>query len=265
MPTEHSSPGGRLLVEEHGPGLVLRISNHGRANALDEAILDALASLLHAPPPAARAVLLGGDGDRHFSAGLDLGGEDGDPVERVRIGERRLGAAVAAVADCPIPVIGVVNGAAAGGALELAIACDWRIAGAGVRLAMPATRFGVVYTADGLRRFVAAMGPGRTRRMFLTGAPIEADEALAIGLVDQVVEPAGVWAAARTVADEVAAGAPLAVAGTRAVVRALSDGSPPADVEETARRWRERAYASDDIREGQAAYRERRPPEFTGR
>ena len=196
MPAEPSSSGGRLLVEEDGPALILRMSNPGRANALDEAILDALASLLHAPPPAARAVLLGGDGDRHFSAGLDVGGE-GDPIERMRAGERRLGAAVAAVADCPIPVIGVVNGAAAGGALELAIACDWRIAGAGARLAMPATRFGVVYTADGLRRFVAAMGPGRTRRMFLTGAPIEADEALAVGLVDHVVEPAGLWGAAR--------------------------------------------------------------------
>ncbi len=265
MPAEPSSHGGRLLVEEDGPALVLRISNPGRANALDEAILEALASLLHAPPPAARAVLLGGDGERHFSAGLDLGGEGGDPVERLRGGERRLGAAVAAVADCPIPVIGVLNGAAAGGALELAIACDWRVAAAGVRLAMPATRFGVVYTADGLRRFVAAMGPGRTRRMFLTGAPIEADEALAIGLVDQVVEPPGLWGSARAAAAEVAAGAPVAVAGTRAIVRALSDGSPPADVEETARRWRERAYASDDAREGQAAYRERRPPEFTGR
>jgi enoyl-CoA hydratase/carnithine racemase len=265
MPAEPPSSGGRLLVEEDGTALILRISNPGRANALDEAILDALASLLHAPPPAAQAVLLGGDGDRHFSAGLDLGGADGDPVGRIRAGERRLGAAVAAIADCPVPVIGVMNGAAAGGALELAIACDWRIAAAGARLAMPATRFGVVYTADGLRRFVAAMGPSRTRRMFLTGAPIGADEALAIGLVDQVVEPPGLWAAALEAAGEVAAGAPLAVAGTRAVVRALSDGSPPADVEETARRWRERAYASDDVREGQAAYRERRPPEFTGR
>jgi enoyl-CoA hydratase/carnithine racemase len=130
---------------------------------------------------------------------------------------------------------------------------------------MPATRFGVVYTAEGLRRFVAAMGPGRARRMFLTAAPIEAGEALDAGLVDQVVEPARLWTVAREAADAVAAGAPLAVAGTRAIVRALSDGSPPADVEETARRWRERAYASEDIREGQAAFREKRPPEFDGR
>jgi enoyl-CoA hydratase/carnithine racemase len=266
MPADPASSAGRLLVEEDGPALVLRISNPGRANALDEAILDALASLLHAPPPASRAVLLGGDGDRHFSSGLDLAGRAPEALaDALRDGERRLGAAAAAVADCPVPVIAVLNGGAFGGALELAIACDWRIAAAGARLGMPAARIGVVYAAEGLRRFVAAMGPGGARRLFLTGVPLEADEALAAGLVDQVVEPAGVWAAARAAAAEVASAAPVAVAGTRAVVRALCDGSPPADVEETALRWRERAFASDDLREGLAAFQERRPPEFSGR
>lgn len=264
MATEPTATGGRLLVERDDPALILRIANPGRANALDATILDALASTLQAPPAAARVALLVGDGERHFSAGLDLGGAPGDPAEALRDGERRLGAAAAAIADCPVPVIAVLNGAAAGGALELAIACDWRIAAAGARLAMPAARLGVVYAAEGLRRFVAAMGPGRARRLFLTGAPLTAEEALAMGLVEQVVEPAGLWAAARAAAAEVAAGAPQAVAGTRAVVRALSDGSPPADVEETAHRWRERAFASRDHAEGLAAFRERRPPEFDG-
>ena len=266
MPDEPPSPGGRLLVEEDGPALIVRISNPGRANALDEAILDALASLLHAPPPAARAVLLGGDGERHFSAGLDLGDRAADELAgRLRDGERRLRAAAAAVAECPVPVIGVLNGAAVGGALELAMACDWRIARAGARLGMPAARIGVVYSPEGLRRFVAALGPGRARRLFLTGASIEADEARAMGLVEQVVEPEGLWAAARAAAADVAAGAPVALAGTRAIVRALSDGSPPADVEEVARGWRERAFASEDFREGLRAFRAKRPPGFDGR
>jgi enoyl-CoA hydratase/carnithine racemase len=265
MPAEPTSPAGRLLVEEDGPALVLRISNPERANALDEPILDALASLLHAPPPGARAVLLGGEGDRHFSAGLDLAGRPAEELAGVlRAGERRLGAAASAIADCPVPVIAVLNGSAFGGAIELAIACDWRIAAATVRLGMPAARLGVVYAPEGMRRFTAAMGPGRARRLFLTGAPVDAEEALAMGLVEQVVAPEALWATAREAAADVAAAAPLAVAGTRAIVRALADGSSPADVEEVARSWRERAFASDDFAEGLAAFRDKRPPGFRG-
>ncbi len=266
MPAATPSTGGRLLVEEDGPALILRISHPGRANAVDEPILDALTSLLQAPPPAARAILLGGEGERHFSAGLDLAGRPAaELAAHLREGERRLGAAAAAIADCPVPVVAVLNGAAFGGALELAIACDWRIARAGARLGMPAARLGVVYAPEGLRRFAAVMGPGQARRLFLTGVPVEADEALTMGLVEQVVEPEGLWAAARAAAAEVAAAAPLAVAGTRAIVRALADGSAPADVEEVARSWRERAFASDDFAEGLAAFRDKRPPGFRGR
>jgi enoyl-CoA hydratase/carnithine racemase len=180
-------------------------------------------------------------------------------------GARRIQAAARAIAGCAVPVVGVVNGAAFGGALELAMACDWRIARRGARLGMPAARLGVVYAPDGLRRFVAALGPGRTRRLFLTGEPVDAGEALAIGLVDQVVEPDELWPAAHAAAAGVAAAAPLAVAGTRALVRALSEGPLPPEVDRAAGDWVARAFASDDFREGLAAFRERRAPHFRGR
>jgi enoyl-CoA hydratase/carnithine racemase len=253
-------------VSEEDGALVLRIANETRANALDEAILDDLVSLLEGPRPAGvRAVLLAGAGDRHFSAGLDLGDRPAEELAaHIREGERRLGLIAAAIARCPAPVIGVLNGAAFGGALEIAIACDWRIARRGAVLAMPAARLGVVYAADGLRRFVAAMGPARTRRLFLTGTPVDADEALAIGLVDVVVAEEGLWEAARAAAADVARAAPLAVAGTRAIVRALEDGAPAASVDGIADGWRARAFGSEDLREGLRAFRERRPPDFRG-
>ncbi len=250
---------------EEGDGiLTARISNPGRANALDAAILDEIVSLLHGPRAAdARVVLLAGDGDRHFSSGLDLGESTAEALAvELQDGERRLGNAAQAIASSPVPVIGVINGAAVGGALELAIACDWRIARRGARLAMPAARIGVVYAADGLRRFVAAMGPARTRRLFLTATAVEAHEAYDMGLVDQVVESDDLWETARAAATAVAGAAPLAVAGTRAIVAALSEG--PASIQETAQAARARAFASDDFREGLAAFREKRPPRFEG-
>ena len=103
MPAEPTSSGGRLLVEEDGPALIVRISNPGRANALDEPILDALASLLHAPPPAARAVLLGGEGDRHFSAGLDLGEPTAERARRAPARRRAAPRGAAAARDRRVP------------------------------------------------------------------------------------------------------------------------------------------------------------------
>lgn len=267
MPAQNPPSGGRLQVEEDGRALIVRIAHEGRANALDDAILDALVSLLQGPrAEAARVVLLSGGGDRHFSAGLDLAERTADElVAYLQQGERRLGRAARAIAGCPRPVIGVLNGAAFGGALELAIACDWRIAARGARLGMPAARIGVVYAAEGLRRFVAAMGPARARRLFLTGAPIDADEAFALGLVDQVVEPADLWETAHAVAAQIAPAAPLAVAGTRAIIETITDRAPWEEVEETASAVRSRAFDSDDFREGLAAFRDKRPPEFGGR
>jgi len=267
MPPEPPLSSGRLLVDEEGAALVVRFDNEGRANALDDAMLDALASLLEGPRPASSpAVLLGGAGERHFSAGLDLAERSAEELAaELQRGERRLARAARAIAGCARPVIGVLNGAVVGGALELAMACDWRIARRGAVLRMPAARLGVVYAPEGLRRFVAAIGPARTRRLFLTGTGIEAGEALLLGLVDQVVEPDALWPAARAAADEVAAGAPLAIEGTRAIVRGIVDGPLGDGVEAQAAAWRARAFGSEDFREGLAAIRERRPPRFTGR
>jgi enoyl-CoA hydratase/carnithine racemase len=259
-----TSRSGRLEAHDEAGARILRIANEGRANALDPGILAALASELQGPAVAtARAVLLAGAGERHFSAGLDLAdGTTDELAARVREGERLLGAAARAIAGCTRPVVGVLNGTVMGGALELAMACDFRIARAGARLAMPAARLGVVYAPEGLRRFVDVLGPARTRRLFLTGRAVGAEEALALGLVDEVVPDGELWPAALRAAEEIGLAAPLAVEGTRAVIRALTgDG----DVAATAAEWRERAFASRDHREALDAFGERRAPEFEGR
>ena len=263
MSSDASAP--ELLVDSDDTVLSLRFSNPSRANALTPSMLDALVNALERRAPKARVVLLGGAGERHFSAGLDLSeATPEDLSQTVLDGERLLGRAAGAIEDCPRPVVAVVNGSAFGGALELAMACDWRVASPEAKLGMPAARIGVVYAADGLRRFVRELGPSRTRRLFLTGRPLSGREALEIGLVDQLAADGDAWEAAGAAGADVAGAAPLAVAGTRATVRALTEGSRE-EGPLVAERWRARAFGSEDFREGLAAFRDKRTPDFKER
>jgi enoyl-CoA hydratase/carnithine racemase len=253
-----------VLTQLLGDVFVVQLSNPRRANAITEGMLEELAGVLRGPGPReARMVLLGGGGDRHFSSGLDLSG-DGDLDSRLRAGERLLGEAACAIEECATPVVAVLAGAVMGGALELAVACDWRIAAPSARLAMPAGRLGVVYTAEGLVRFLAILGPARTRMLFATGEPVRASEALALGLVDHVVvDDDALWPRARESATEVAGMAPLSVGGVREVIAALARGDREG-AERLAAERREAAFGSEDFQEGLAAFRERRAPRFRG-
>jgi enoyl-CoA hydratase len=247
--------GGRIEAALEDGVLTVRLANEDRANALDDGMLVALAERLRAPEAAgARAVLLAGAGERAFSAGLDLAGRD---AAALREGERLLGEAARAVREVPGPVIGVLNGHAFGGGLELAMACDWRVARRGARFAMTPARLGVVYASEGLRAFVDAVGTAHARELFATARAVDAERALAIGLVNHVAEPEDLWALAEGLARDVAANAPIAVAGTTAILRRPEDGA-------LAESWRERAYTSADLAEGIAAFQARRPPRFTG-
>ncbi|OYV66667.1 MAG: hypothetical protein B7Z74_10735, partial [Deltaproteobacteria bacterium 21-66-5] len=259
MPPE-TPPDPGLLVDEHPRSIVVRIHQPERANALTDAMLEDLVRLTARPHPDVRVIVLTGSGDRHFSAGLDLGNLDGPALaERLMRGEELLRAATAAIAACPCPVVAVVNGAAYGGGLELAVACDWRIASGNATLGMPAARLGVVYAPEGLARFLAIMGPARTRALFLTGRPVSADRARQIGLVDQVVPADDLAAAIDETVSDVVRSAPTAVAGTRAAIGLLSAAPAPQDAA-TIERIRLEAYASDQFTEGLAAFRERRAP-----
>jgi len=259
-------PRGRLLAAEEDATLSLRIDNPTRANALDATVLDAVIAALSRPADSVRVVLLGASGTRHFSSGLDLGDHDAEGlVDYLPIAEEHLGRAAAAIRECAVPVVGVINGAAFGGALELAMACDWRIAGEAARFGMPAAKIGVVYTPQGLQSFVAALGPPRAKQLFLTGIPITAERARDIGLVDRVVRDRDLWDIARKEAHSVAGSAPIAVAGTRRIIDALAHERPSAETRHIADGARRAAFESEDYREGLAAFREKRPPGFRGR
>jgi len=257
-----TSPGGSVVTAFADGVLTLTLASEARANALSSTMLEELRAALGRPPGGARVVLVRGAGDRHFSAGVDLA--DALTPASLREGERLLGAAVDAVHACPVPVVAVLNGSAYGGGLELAASCDWRIARAGADFAMPAARLGVAYTPRGVQTFATILGPARTAELFLTGAPVDADMALAIGLVDAVHEPAAFDGAVADAARRVAGMAPIAVRGTLVTLRALAAGRITEEDRAAAEALRERAWGSSDLAEGLAAHRERREPRFTG-
>lgn len=233
------------------------IDNAAKRNALDADILDGLAREL--PGLDARCVVLTGAGGA-FSAGYDIGNLTPERLADVLI--HPFEAAMAAVDALATPVIAAIGGHAFGGGLELALACDLRVCAPGAKLGMPPARLGVVYSHTGLRRFVDAIGSARTRELFFTARPVGADEALAWGLVNEVVED--VDARSVALAGSIAELAPLAQRGNKRVLQALVPPLDPA-LEGELEDLRRAAFASDDFAEGVRAFVEKRAPNWSGR
>jgi enoyl-CoA hydratase/carnithine racemase len=243
---------GSVAVDTPADGVArVTIENAVKRNALDGEILAGLASIL--PSLDARCVVLTGAGDV-FSAGYDIGNLT--PERLADVLTHPFEAALAALDAVPVPVVAAMNGHAFGGGLELALACDLRVCAVGARLGMPPARLGVVYSPSGLRRFVDAIGGARTRELFLTARPVAADEALAWGLVNEVVEDVATRSVA--LAAEIASLAPLSLRGNKRVLRALDD-------EAELHALREAAFRSEDFAEGVRAFIEKRAPEWRGR
>src|SRR6185295_11863769 len=168
--------------------LRLTISNPAKRNALDHAILDGIAAAL--ADVDARCVLLTG-ANGMFSSGYDLG-DLADEVfaeEAERLVAHPFTIALDALDACPVPTLAALPGHTIGGGLELALACDLRLAADGIRLGMPPAKLGLVYSHTGLRRFLEAIGAPRTRELFLLGRNIDARTAPMWGLVNAVVLP----------------------------------------------------------------------------
>ncbi len=263
--------GGKLLIDEPADGVVrLTISNPAKRNALDHPILDAItASLgeLGSAGSAARCVLLTG-AHGMFSAGYDIGEiPDEEFEERAEaLVAHPFTQAIDALEAFPLPTLAALPGHTIGGGLELALACDMRVALEEIKLGMPPAKLGLVYSHTGVRRFIDAIGAPRTRELFLLGRYIDAPTALSWGLVNRVAAAGELERCALDIATELAGNAPLSQRGNKRVIEALlaAEGTLPQDVEQELIELRRASFASKDMREGMRAFAERRPARWRG-
>jgi len=255
---------GRIVVERAGHVARVTIDNPERRNTLTEGMRTELAEAMAALDADAtvRAIVLAGAGDRAFAAGGDVAELGRRTLEE----QRRVmenGSVFAAVARVGLPIVAAINGVCLGGGLELALACDVRIAGSGARLGQPEVALGLIPGGGGTQMLPRIVGMGHALHLILTGDAIDAAEAHRIGLVHEVVEPERVLARAEEVAAGIARRGPVAVrAAKHATRRALE--LPLDEGRALERALFERCFASADRQEGVAAFLERRAAHFTG-
>jgi len=269
MPSVADPSGDLVLVERRARAAFVTLNRPDAANALSEALVAALgrvvgelaAEVKHGAD--VRAVVITGAG-KAFCAGADLKERRAMTLDQTWGFLDVLNRLVNAVAAFPRPVIAAINGAAYGGGLELALACDVRIAADTAEMGLTEVRLGVIPGAGGTQRLARVASVGAAKELILTGRRVRAQRAYALGIVSDVVPAANLADAAAKLADEIATAGPLATAAAK---RAIDGGVglPLGDGLALEATCYEEVLASDDRNEGLNAFAEKRPPAFRGR
>ncbi len=254
-----SDPRVELVIDNRIARLTLRRPE--KLNAIDADMIDALLQACRAIERSdARVAILSGEGGRSFCAGGDI--EAWSRLDAEAFSRRWLRDghdAFDALARLAVPLIAVLNGHALGGGLELAACADLRIAEAHVKIGQPEPGLGIIPGWSGTQRVARRFGAQLVRRMALFGEVYTAEEALLLGLVDQVVATGEGQAAAETAAARVLQRAPRATELTKMLINAAEGEENERVVDALAGAA---AAASGDLAEGLSAYREKRPPRF---
>jgi len=258
----------RLVAEKQGPIGWLVFNNPARRNAVSVDMWEALPRVLDRfeSDPGLRAIVLTGAGDKAFVAGADISQFDqarADSAGVQRYEEIAEGAQLRLQA-CDRPVLAMIRGFCLGGGLNIALACDLRIAADDARIGIPAARLGLAYRASSTKNLVDTIGPANAREVLLTGRQFDAAEALAMGLVNRVVPAAALADAVLEYCGLFADNAPLTMRAAKRIIRELLRSHAGFDAA-ACRAYVQECFESADYAEGRRAFREKRRPNFSGK
>ncbi len=254
-----------VRYETRGRVAIVTINRPEKRNALDGQVRGAFLGAIDRArrDENVRSVIVTGAGEKAFIAGADIAEFEGrSPVDQWRV--MKAPTIFDAVERLPKPVIAAINGYCLGGGMELALACDIRIASSSAKLGQPEVNLGIIPGGGGTQRLPRIVGLGAALRLILSGEIIAADEALRLRLVEEIVEPAKLLDRAVELAELMASKSPVALAAAKEATRAalslpLDDGLKL----ETA--LFQLCFSSADKAEGVRAFMEKRAAEFTGR
>jgi enoyl-CoA hydratase len=265
--TNHETGTDQLLVTVADGVARVTFNNPEKHNALSLAMRQALPGAIAAlqEDPEIRVVVTTGAGTKAFMSGADIsefGAQRTTPAARAEY-DRAAAAVASAWGELEKPIIAMIRGYCMGGGLLTALQADIRIASPDARFAVPAARLGLGYGFGGVQALADAVGLAAAAEILFSARRVSAEEALAMGLVNRVVDEPGLEPAVMELAHTIAGNAPLTVAACKAALRELR--RPPGDRDLAGvAALVEACFRSEDYLEGQAAFAEKRPPRFHG-
>lgn len=257
-----------LLTEVKGHAAFFTINNPDKKNALNDRILEKLHTQLDtfSRDNAVRCIVVKGKGGQVFSSGYDISAV---PVKNESNQTPKAPDILIRAFDLlkkfPYPTIAMINGDAFGAGFNLCACCDIRIAAQGIKMAMTPARLGVAYHPEGVQQFISAFGFSRTKEIFYTARIFESSELMQKGIADYVVAESEIEQFVSDYAEKITSNAPLSLKGIKQTIILFEDRMNLTEKElEKAGKIQLRCFESRDLKEGKAAFLEKRKPEFTG-